>query len=160
MADPLAFQGNPKVIAALQQSLVYEAHLNLQYRNDQRLLKFMGVKPLAGHIKSFGDDAHDWQKAVTKQLLFLGGNVAYEIPPITSPDTVTDVFTDALVLEMATVDPFETAIQTAMAAKDDASRNLWEHLRKWHNKHILWLNRQLVLIKGTGENDYIAQFIR
>lgn len=157
MADKLGFTGDPKVIVTMRNAQVFEAQLNLQYRLDERLLKFMGTKKLANKFASFGDDAHEWLSAVTKQVLFLGGDAGYKVPPITSPDTVTDVISEALALEMATVEPYEQAIEIARVAFDDASRNLFEHLRKWHNGHILWLSQQLRLIDGLTEPNYIAQ---
>jgi bacterioferritin len=157
MADIQTFPGNPKVVSDLQSALASEAHLNLQYRMYQRLLKFMGAKKLAPKMHKFGDDTHDWLKAVTDQVLFLGGKPAYTILPVAPADTLTDILANALTAEMATVQPYEQAIETARLAFDDATRNLYEHLRKWHNGHIGWLMTQLNLIKGIGEEEYLAE---
>jgi bacterioferritin len=151
------FPGDPKVIAVLHDALIYEAHMNLQYRLDQRLLKFMGAKKVASKFHAFGDDAHSWMGMLTKQILFLGGDAAYQIPPITSPSTLTDLLQDALALEMATVQPFEQAIEICRLAFSDAERNIFEHLRKWENRHIGWLMTQLNLIGGIGESEYLAE---
>jgi bacterioferritin (cytochrome b1) len=156
MAEMLNFPGDPKVIAVYQEALVFEAHLNLQYRMDQRQLKFMGLKPIAKKMHKFGDDAHRWQGSVTKHLMFLGADAAYKIPEITNQATLTAILSDALDLEMATVKPYEEGIEICRVAMDDASRNGLEHYRKWHNVHISWLMTNLNLIKMVGEDDYIT----
>ena len=152
------FPGNPAVIKALQAALVSEAHLNLQYRSYQRLLKFMGVKATSKKMNKFGDDAHYWMKQVSDQILFLGGDAQYSIPAIADPDpqTVTGLLSSALALETAIVQPYEDAIETARVSRDDVTRNLYEHLRKDHNHHLGWLMRQLNLIEGMGEPTYVS----
>ena len=38
-------------------------------------------------------------------------------------------------------------MQTAMRALDDTTRNLFEHLLKWHEKEIAWLEQALVVLQ-------------
>ena len=152
--------GNPEVIKSLEAAAA-EAHLNLQYRLDWRLLKFMGVKKTARNARKFGDDAHTWLKLATDRILFLGGTAGYAIPRVVESPTFTAILENDLALELAILVPYEAAIQIAMKALDDATRNLFEHLIKWHQDHVAWLERQLALIKGfaedTGEARYIAE---
>lgn len=149
--------GNLSVISDLQTAAAAEAHLNLQYRLDQRSVKFMGVKKLARHLCRYGDDAHEFLKCVTDRILFLGGDPSYAIEKISEQKTVTDVLKNELTLELAIVQPYEQAVQTAMQALDDTTRNLFEHLLKWHQQHVGWLEQQIRLIDGLGEAEYIAE---
>ena len=153
--------GNSEVVKALQAAAAAEARLNLQYRLDSRSLKFMGVKKVAKKAKKFGDDAHSFLKQVTDRVLFLGGNPSYIAAVVTEAPTFTAVIENELALELGIVQPYEQAVQLAAKALDDTTRNLFEHLLKWHQKHIAWLERQVRLMAGfaqdTGESRYIAE---
>jgi bacterioferritin len=153
-------QGSPEVLAALQFAISAEAHLNAQYRLDWRSVKFMGAKKIAKKLHKFGDDAHDWVKKATDRLLFLEGTPDYTMTRVSEAEgetPLTATFTVELGLEMAIVGPYEEAIQTAMKALDDTTRNLFEHLIKFHQLHIAWLETQLRLIGTMGEPDYVAE---
>ena len=151
-------QGDPKVIEVLRFAVAQEAHLNAQYRSDWRTLKFAGLKKLAKVAHAFGDDAHCWLKKVQDRTLFLEGEIGYTPGAVIEVKTVTAVFQVELTLATAIVRPYEQAIQTCTAAFDDTSRNLFEHLLKWHQKHVGWLEQQLRLIAALGsEAEYIAE---
>jgi bacterioferritin len=150
-------KGNLDVIKALEAAAAQEAHLNLQYRLDARSLKFMGLKKLTCKMKKFGDGAHCFLKLLTDRTLFLGGDPGYDIAPVVEQTSVTALLKNALALEMAVVDPYEQNVQLSMKALDDTTRNLFEHLLKWHQKHIGWLEQQLRLIDGLGETEYMAE---
>jgi bacterioferritin len=151
--------GSPEVIQTLQAAMAAESHLNQQYRLDRQQLKFIGVKKPAATIKKFGDDTHDWLRAVTNRVLFLGGATSYQSAPVVDQENVTSLLKNELALEMAIVQPYEEAVQIAMKALDDTTRNLFEHLLKWHQKHVAWLEQQLRLINAIGEQEYIAEQI-
>jgi bacterioferritin len=149
--------GSPAVIQTLMFAASAEARLNMQYRLDERYLKFSGVKKTASKLKSFGDDAHCYMKQVTNRLLFLEGKPTY-VPGISETQpTLTATLQNDLALEMAIVMPYENAVKTAVANSDDTTRNLFEHLLKFHQRHVGWLETQLRLIDGMGEEEYIAE---
>jgi len=58
---------------------------------------------------------------------------------------------------MAILTPYEASVKIATTALDDTTRNLFEHLLKWHQKHVAWLEIQLRLIANLGEKEYIAE---
>ena len=70
LAKEVSMTGNPAVIQTLMFAASAEARLNMQYRLDERWLKFAGVKKTAAKLKDFGDDAHCYMKQVTNRLLF------------------------------------------------------------------------------------------
>ncbi len=152
-----SFQGDAAVIKTLQEALPREASMNLQMRHDWRSLKFRGLKKLAKHFHKLGTHAHDWMKAVDDRLLFLGGEDGYSIPPIIEPATVTAMMQNALDMLLAKIAPYEDNIQIAMNAKDDTTRNLFEHLLKWSEKDVAWLQTQLSLIEALSEPVYLAE---
>lgn len=149
--------GSPEVLATLQFAIGAEAHLNAQYRLDWRSVKFMGAKKTAKKLKEFGGDVHDWVKKVTDRLLFLEGTPEYTMLKVAEGETLTQTLQNELALEMAIVKPYEEAVQIAMKAFDDTTRNLYEHLLKWHEAHVAWLETQLNLIEMMGEPEYVAE---
>lgn len=149
--------GDPKVLSVLQAALSSEAHVNMQCRLDQHSLKFMGAKKTAKKIHKLGDAAHKHQKCVTTRLLLLGGSPVISMPDVKEQETLTSLLTNQLALEVAAMAPYEQAVEICRAAMDDGSRNLFEHLIKWKQKWIGWLEIQLNLIKGLGESEYLAE---
>jgi bacterioferritin (cytochrome b1) len=154
-------KGSPEVIRSLVAALPLEAHLNIQYRHDWRVVKYMGVKTTAKHLHGLGSDAHAFMKKVADRTLFLGGDTAYSMAPVTNQATLTEIFANELALEMAIIVPYEQAIQVCMKALDDTSRNLFEHLLKWHQQSIGWIEQQQRRMAAMGgEAEYIQTFAR
>lgn len=151
--------GSPAVVEALCKAQDLEAGLSLQYGLDASCLKDMGVKKLAKRADKYSDDAEDYLDKLTDRILFLEGDPGFVVANIVAQSTVTELLQHELDMEMALVDPYEGYVQIAMAARDDTTRNLFEHLLKWHQKHIDWLEEQLALIDGLGEAAFIAQKI-
>lgn len=150
--------GNPEVIKALQAALALEAHLNIQYRHDWRVVKFMGVKKVSHKIKCLGTGAHCFMKKVEDRILYLGGATGYTLSGVTDQASLTAILQNELQLELAIVQPYEQAVRASMEALDDTTRNLFEHLLKWHQEHVGWLEQQLRLIQVLGgEAEYIAE---
>ncbi len=152
-------QGNPAVLQTLADAINAEVQLNMQYRLDRRALSFMGLKKVTSKINAFGDDTHRFEKCVIKRLLLLGGMVRINPGTAAEQDSVTATFMNELKMEMAILEPYEKAIQIAMASLDDGTRNLYEHLVKWHQDHVAWLEKQLRLINALGEDEYISEKI-
>lgn len=149
--------GHSEVLATLQSAVAAETHLNAQYRADWRNVKFVGAKKVAKVLHGFGGDAHCWVKKTQDRLLLLGGDLNYTVAPVVQAAGLTALFQAELALEMAIMQPYEQAVQVAMRAFDDTTRNLFEHLLKWHQKHVGWLEQQLRLIASMGEADYIGE---
>jgi bacterioferritin (cytochrome b1) len=99
---------------------------------------------------------HEWAADLRKWILVLGGTVNYTPAPVAQHDTIADIFTSELALEMAFKAPSEAAIQVAMQALDDVSRNLFEHLLKASAHRIGWLEQQLRLGQAIGWDEYTS----
>jgi bacterioferritin (cytochrome b1) len=70
--------------------------------------------------------------------------------------SVTAMMQRELGLEMGIVEPYEKAVVVAQQALDDTTRNLFEHLLKWHQEHVDHLERELGLITKLGEAGYFT----
>ena len=154
-------KGNLEVIQALQAALAREAQLNMQYRHDWRIVKFMRVKAVARKLHKLGGEAHSFMKKVADRILFLGGGTNFAVGQIVDQQNLTAIFAGELALEMGIVQPYEQSVQLAMKALDDTTRNLFEHLLKWHEEHVAWLEGQQRLMASMGgEAEYIQEFAR
>lgn len=150
--------GKPEVMATLQAALSAERHLNLQYRSDHKSVsKSIGAKKVAKKLKHFADDEHFFYNRIKNRILQLEGSLSGPVADIVEATTLTDTLRNELASETALLLPYEKAIQTAMAAYDDHTRNLFEHLIKWHHDHVEWLELQLRLIDNLTEANYIAE---
>src|SRR5208337_1943895 len=74
---------------------------------------------------------------VEDRVLFLEGSVAYAPAPVLDSASVTAMLQRELGLEMGIVEPYERAVGIAQQALDDTTRNLFEHLLKWHQEHAV-----------------------
>jgi bacterioferritin (cytochrome b1) len=149
--------GSPTVIATLVAGVAGESMLNLQYRLDARILRFVGVKKLAKKVNTFGDGCSDYRQMMTDRIKLLGGDAGYSLSgAISEQESVTALFQKELAMEMALINPYEAAVATATKEADDTSRNLFEHILKWHQKQVRWIEEQLRLI-ALGESDYILE---
>ena len=153
-------KGSPEVVKVLQAALAAESHLNLQYRLDRESLKHAGIKRAGAKVKKFAHEAHGFRSAVNKQLLFLAGDQAgaatYSVAPVIEQATVAALFDNELKLNMTICATYEQNIQVAVQALDDETRNLFEHLIKWHHDHVRWIEQQIRLIGSLGEGSYIT----
>ena len=150
-------KGNPQVIADLQSGYAREVNLHEQMRLDSRCLKFMGLDKVACKVKGLAGDVHYFRKCIVDRLLFLEGDPSASIGSVKQQSDLTALLQNELAMTMAIVSPYEDAVATATAAKDDTTRNLFEHLLKWHEEHVCWLEKQLRLIDQLGVEEYSAE---
>ena len=162
-------KGDPKVIADLQKFLAMEIQLSAQYALDARTLRDLGLKSLGKRICNFGDDCEDYVKKLSKRLLFFGVKPEYSLTlTVQTNDNLTGMFQAALDAEAEIVAAYNDAAIVAMNAKDDNTRNLFEHLIKFHEMnhsgktggaHIDWLQRKLAQIAEYGEKEFRLEHI-
>ena len=150
-------KGNPLVIDALQKAASLEAALATQYHLDKRDARYMRLKSISKKLNGFGEDCEDYLKQVVDRILFLGGKPEYSAGSALTSATITEIFQDALASETVIVAAFNEMAITAMNAKDDNTRNKFEHWIKAHeNDHIDWLEGQLASIATLGEQNYLT----
>ena len=68
-------------------------------------------------------------------------------------------FENDLGLEQAALTVLKPGIKTCLDAKDDATRELLEHLVVDEERHIDWLETQLYQIQEVGYENYLTQQI-
>ena len=63
-------------------------------------------------------------------------------------------------LEIESIDRLNLGIASCLAAGDNGTRELLEHVLEGEEEHADWLETQLALINQLGDAHYLAQQIR
>lgn len=154
-------QGNPKVIAALNEALREELTAINQYFLHAEMCENWHYGKLAAHIKKESIDEMKHAEALIERILFLDG-----IPKMTESleikvgsDVRSQIESD-LKLEIEAVAMYNKFVQLARDAGDNASRELFERLLKDEEGHVDWLEAQAHQMKELGYERYLSQQIR
>jgi len=153
-------QGNPQVIAALNEALKEELTAINQYFLHAEMCENWHYHRLAGFIKkqSIGEMKH--AEELIERILFLEGipNMS-EAMHLTVGSNVREQIESDLKLEVGAVGMYNRHVALARDAGDNASRELFERLLKDEEEHVDWLEAQLHQIKEIGYERYLSQQI-
>lgn len=154
-------KGDAKVIEALNDVLTAELTAINQYFIHSKMCDNWGYKRLAEHNRHEAIDEMKHADELIERILLLEGvpNVQ-RLGKVNVGETVREQFKLDLVLEKEAVARLNTAIELAVAAHDNGTRELFEGLLTSEEDHIDWLEAQHELIEQVGEQNYLAQQIR
>jgi bacterioferritin len=153
-------QGNPKVIALLNDALSEELMAINQYFLHAEMCENWHYHKLATFIKKQSIDEMKHAEALIERILFLEGT-----PNLTKPmklsigETVKQQLAADMKLEVAAVAMYNAFTQAAREAGDNVSRELFERLLKDEERHVDWLEAQMHQIKELSYERYLAQQI-
>jgi bacterioferritin len=153
-------QGNPKVLAHLQQALKEELTAINQYFLHAEMCENWGYKKLGGFIKKQSIDEMKHAEEIIERILFLDGT-----PSLTEPlqlnvgQNVKSQLESDHKLEVNAVGMYNEAVKVAREEADNASRELFERLLKDEERHVDWLEAQLHQIKEVGYERYLSRQI-
>ncbi len=154
-------QGNPKVIAALNEALREELTAINQYFLHAEMCENWKYSKLADYIKKQSIDEMKHAEVLIERILFLDGTPNMtELMKLTVGQNVREQLESDLKLEMDAVAMYNRAVETSREASDNASRELFERLLKDEEDHVDWLEAQLHQIKEIGYERYLSQQIR
>jgi len=154
-------QGNPKVIAALNQALKEELVAINQYFLHAEMCENWKYVRLAAHIKKESIDEMKHAEALIERILFLDGT-----PNLTEPmqlnvgGNVKAQLEGDLKLEIEAVAMYNRFIALARDEGDNASRELFDRLLKDEEGHVDWLEAQVHQIRELGYERYLGQQVR
>jgi bacterioferritin len=151
-------QGNPKVIAALNEALKEELTAISQYFLHAEMCENWGYERLAEYIKkqSIGEMKH--AESLIERILFLDGT-----PNMTEPMTLTigknvrEQLQSDLELETHAVKMYNNAVNVAREAADNTTRELFERILKDEEEHVDWLEAQMHMIGEVGYERYLSE---
>ncbi len=154
-------QGNPKVIASLNEALKEELTAINQYFLHAEMCENWHYHKLGDFIKKQSIDEMKHAEKLIERILFLDGTPTMtELMKLTVGQNVREQMESDLKLEVDAVAFYNRAAETAREAGDNASRELFERLLKDEEQHVDWLEAQLYQIKEIGYERYLSQQIR
>jgi len=154
-------QDNPKVIAALNETLKEELTAISQYFLHAEMCENWHYHKLGELIKKQSIDEMKHAETLIERILFLDGTPNMtELMHLNIGQTVKEQLESDLKLEIAAVTMYNRSVATAREAGDNASRELFERLLKDEEEHVDWLEAQLHQIQEMGYERYLSQQIR
>jgi bacterioferritin len=154
-------QGNPKVIAALNEALAEELTAINQYFLHAEMCENWHYEKLAQKIRKESIDEMKHAEVLIERILFLDGT-----PNMTEPmrvnigGNVKAQLEADLKLEINAVAMYNRCVQLARDEGDNASRELFERLLRDEEGHVDWIEAQLFQISEISYERYLSQQIR
>ena len=153
-------KGNPDVIKVLNEVLRKELTGINQYFIHAKMCKNWGYAVLGEHAWNESIDEMKHADQIVERIVFLEGtpNVqAYDKIQVGS--NVKQQLENYLGLEQAALTILRPGIKTCLDARDDATRELLEHIVVDEEHHVDWIETQFHQIKEVGYENYLAQQI-
>jgi bacterioferritin len=153
-------QGNPRVIALLNEALQEELTAITQYFLHSEMCENWHYDKLGGHIKKLSIVEMKHAEALIERILFLDGTPNLtELLKVSVGQNVKEQIESDLKLEIEAVALYNRAIQIARDEGDNGSREFFERLLKAEEGHVDWLEAQLHQIGEIGYKRYLGQQI-
>jgi bacterioferritin len=154
-------QGNPKVIALLNEALKEELTAINQYFLHAEMCDNWRYDRLGEYFKKRSIDEMKHAEALIERLLFLDATPSMTEPiELTVGQNVQAQLESDLKLEIGAVAMYNRAVRVSGEEGDNASRELFERLLKVEEAHADWLEAQLYQIKEIGYERYLSQQVR
>lgn len=154
-------KGDAKVLEYLQEVLTAELTAINQYFLHAEMLENWGYERLAKITKKESIEEMRHAEALLHRMLYLDGspNMA-RLFDLHIGQNVKQMFENDLELEYQAVPRLNKAINAAVEAGDNGSRDLFESILKDEEHHIDFLEAQLHMIQEMGYENYLAQQIK
>jgi bacterioferritin len=141
-------QGNPKVIAALNEALKEELTAINQYFLHAEMCENWHYHKLSEHIRKESIDEMKHAEALIERILFLDGvPTMTEAMQLTVGSNVRAQIESDLKLEISAVAMYNRLVQLAREEGDNISRELFERLLHDEEMHVDWLEAQVHQMK-------------
>src|SRR3974377_1248455 len=133
-------QGNPKVIAALNEALKEELTAISQYFLHAEMCENWHYDKLGDFIRKQSIDEMKHAESLVERILFLDGTPNMtELMHLNVGQTVREQLESDLKLELNAVVMYNRFVTLAREEGDDASRELFARLLKGEEDHVDWL---------------------
>jgi bacterioferritin len=154
-------QGNPKVIAVLNEALKEELAAINQYFLHAEMCENWHYDRLGSYIKKQSIDEMKHAEALIERLLFLDATPSLTEPmQINVGKNVKEQLESDLNLEIGAVAMYNRGVQVAREEGDNGSRELLERLVKDEEDHVDWLEAQLHQIREIGYERFLTQQVK
>jgi len=154
-------QGNPKVIALLNEALKEELTAINQYFLHAEMCENWHYSRLGDYVKKQSIDEMKHAEVLIERILFFDATPNMtELMQLSVGKNVKEQIESDLKLEIAAVAFYNNAAKVAREEGDNGSRELFERLLKDEESHVDWLEAQLNQIGEMGYERYLGQQIR
>lgn len=154
-------KGNDQVIAFLQEVLKAELTAINQYFLHAEMMENWGYERMAKITRKESiEEMQHAEKVIERLLYFDALPQMSELFPLRIGTTLKAQLENDLALEYEAVPRLNRAINAAVAAADNGSRDLFEKILVDEEHHVDFLEAQLHLINEMGYENYLAQQIK
>lgn len=154
-------KGDPKVIEYLNEVLKAELTAINQYFLHAEMMENWGYEKLAKYTRKESIEEMMHAEKVMERILYLdSAPQMQETFQLRIGKNIKEQFQNDLQLEYEAIPRLNKAINAAVAAGDNGSRDLFEKILVDEEHHVDWLEAQLHLIDEIGYENYCAQQIR
>ena len=150
-------QGDPDVLKLLNEQLTSELTAINQYFLHAKMQENWGYTLLAAHTRAESIEEMTHAERLTDRILFLEGLPNYQkLLALRIGQTVREQFESDMAIEVEVVDRLRPAIAYCEEIGDHTSKRLFEEILADEEHHIDYLETQLSLLDGIGEQLYLA----
>ena len=151
-------KGDPKVLEYLQECLTAELTAINQYFLHAEMMENWGYERLGKITKKESiEEMMHAEKLLHRILFFDGAPNMSQLFNLRIGQNVKEQIEFDLALELEAVPRLNRAVNAAVAAGDNGSRDLFESILKDEEHHVDYLEAQLHMIKEMGYENYLAQ---
>ena len=150
-------QGDARVIELLNEQLTSELTAINQYFLHAKMQENWGYTKLAAHTRAESIEEMTHAERLTDRILFLEGLPNYQkLLALRIGQTVREQFESDMAIEVEVVQRLRPAIAYCEEIGDHTSKRLFEEILADEEHHIDYLETQLSLLGGIGEQLYLA----
>jgi bacterioferritin len=150
-------KGNPKVLKVLNELLADELTAINQYMVHSEMCDNWGYGKLHEAIEKRAVDEMHHAESLMGRIIFLeGAPTVSKLKPIAIGQSVKEMVASDHESEKGAVASYNDAIQIALEAADNGTRELFDKILKDEEAHIDWLEAQRDQIGQMGIENYLA----
>jgi bacterioferritin len=152
-------QGDPEIIAALNEQLTAELTAINQYYLHAKMQENWGYTKLAKHTRDESIDEMRHADRLAERILFLDSLPNFQrINPLRIGQTVPEQLRSDLSIEMEAVTRLRAGIEMMRSRGDVTSARLFEDILDDEEEHVDYLETELGLVEALGEPLYLQRF--
>lgn len=150
-------RGDERVIEVLNEVLTNELTATNQYYLHYAMQKNWGFTRLAKHTYDESIDEMKHADLLIHRILFLEGHPNLQrLGSVRTGERVREQFDADMAIEVHAIETLRRGIHICREANDTVTRLLFEDILSSEEEHIDYLETQLSLMKGLGEQEYLS----
>lgn len=149
-------QGDPRVLAALNEYLSYELTGHRQYLIHAAMCRHWGYERMARIQDAYSAEETQHAGSIIARILLLGGRVApRELGPIAGGEDLPRQLERDHALVAGAIDHLRAGVGDCEQYGDYASRDLLAEMLDDEERHLHWLDTERALLDRLGTENYL-----